>query len=488
MPQKFPAILSLDIGTSSTRAVLYQAETGLVVPGTAFFDSHEPDATADGGSSIAPDLLLQEALSCMAQSLASAPHAEVIAVASCTFWHSTIGVNRHCEEQTSVLLWSDRRSANQVADLRDSLDDVAYTERTGCPIHTSYLPGRLVWLRDNFPEVFSECVRFVSPGEYIYGKLFGPDRIAQSWSMASGTGLWNAHAEMWDTEILSLVPGLTPAHFAPVSDDPVSGLLSPYKEQFPRLAQIPWYPALGDGACSNLGAGGVTPDRIALMIGTSGAMRVAVPGITAPRVPPGLWRYRADKERFLVGGALSNGGSVWSWLTETMQLPTTGADDLLAAMPPDGHGLTVLPFLSGERAPLWRDDLTGAILGLTQATTPLEIARASFEAVGYRFAAIRERLRTVVPKAEIIGTGGGLLRSTASAQILADVMGEPVTLSGEPEGSSRGAALWVCEKLGMGRLEDAPFAMGRRFLPNPDNTEVYAKARERHEDVLSRLG
>lgn len=487
MPSSFPAILSLDIGTSSTRAVLYHAETGVVIPASAFFDSHEPDATTDGGSTLSPDLLLSEALSCITQSLASAPDADVLAVACCTFWHSTIGLNKNGEAQTPVLLWSDRRSAEQVATLRGLMDNVAYTQRTGCPFHTSYLPGRLRWLREMEPDTFDRCVRFVSPGEYIYSQLFGAGRIAQSWSMASGTGLWDAHQETWDAETLSHIEDLTPAHFTPVSDAPLSDLLAPYRDQIPRLANIPWYPALGDGACSNLGAGGVTPDCIALMIGTSGAMRVAVPGVTPPVVPAGLWRYRADKERFLVGGALSNGGNVWSWLTETLQLPTTGADALLTAMPPDSHGLTVLPFLSGERAPLWRDDLTGAILGLTQATTPLEIARASFEAVGYRFAAIRERLRSVVPHAEIIGTGGGLLRSTASAQILADVLGEPIILSGEPEGSSRGAALWVREKLGLGRLEDAPFAMNRRFLPNPDHAETYAKARARHEDVLARL-
>lgn len=488
MPSPFPAILSLDIGTSSTRAVLYHAQTGAVINGSAFFDSHEPDATTDGGSTLSPDLLLQEAVSCIVKSLDACPEAQVLAVASCTFWHSTIGVNTDGGAETPVLLWSDRRSVNQVAVLRKSMDAPAYTERTGCPFHTSYMAGRLLWLQEAEPDVFHRCVRFLSPGEYIYSRLFGVEKVAQSWSMASGTGLWNMHEETWDAETLSQIPGLTAAHFSPVSDTPASGLLSPYREQLRRLADIPWFPALGDGACSNLGAGGVTKDHIALMIGTSGAMRVAVPGATVPVVPTGLWRYRADKERFLVGGALSNGGNVWSWLTDTLQLPTTGADALLAAMSPDAHGLTVLPFLSGERAPLWRDDLTGAILGLTQATTPLEIARASFEAVGYRFAAIRERLRSVVPHAEIIGTGGGLLRSTASAQILADVLGEPITLSGEPEGSSRGAALWVREKLGLGRLEDAPFALGRRFVPNPAHADIYTRARARHEDYLSRLG
>ncbi len=488
MPASLSAILSLDIGTSSTRSVLYDAQAGSVIAGSAFSDTHEPDATIDGGSTIDAPLILQEALSCIAKSLESAPNVSVLAVACCTFWHSTIGVDALGAPQTPILLWSDRRSASQVGVLRGLLDDAAYTERTGCPLHTSYLPGRLRWLQETQPPVFGRVFRFLSPGEYIYAQLFGIDRVSQSFSMASGTGLWDAHREEWDQETFGHIPGLTPAHFSPVSDTPVSGLLPSFRDHLPRLASVPWFPALGDGACSNLGAGGVTPERIVLMIGTSGAMRVAVPGSVPPMVPPGLWRYRADKQRFLVGGALSNGGNVWSWLTETLQLPTTGADAILAAMPPDSHGLTILPFLAGERAPLWRDDLTGAILGLTQATTSMEIARASFEAVAYRFAAIRERLHAIIPEAEVIGTGGGLLRSTASAQILADVLGEPICLSGEPEGSSRGAALWAREQLGLGTLEDAPFAFGQRFNPNPAHAPTYARARARHEEMLNRVG
>ena len=483
------AILALDIGTSSTRAILYNAETGAMLPGTAFCDTHDPDEIGNGGSTLSPDLLLQEAVSCLGMSLDAAPDATVLAVAFCTFWHSTIGIDAGGNAQTPVLLWSDRRSAAQVAALKQALNAARYTERTGCPLHTSYLPGRLLWLRETHPDVFARCVRFVSPGEYIYGKLFGSERITQSWSMASGTGLWNAHTESWDAETLALIPGLGAARFAPVSDEPVSGLLPAYAAQFPRLADAPWYPALGDGACSNVGVGAVTADTIALMIGTSGAMRVLLPkqGAAPPQTPPGLWRYRVDRDRFLVGGALSNGGNVWAWLTHTLNLPTTRADDLLAAVPPDSHGLTLLPFLSGERAPVWRDDFTGAIVGLTQATTSIQIARASFEAVAYRFAAIRERLRVVMSQAQVIGTGGGLLRSVASAQILADVLGETITLSAEPEGSSRGAALWVRERLGLGQLSDAPFALGKQFAPDPAHAQTYARARARHEELLLRL-
>jgi len=193
----------------------------------------------------------------------------------------------------------------------------------------------------------------------------------------------------------------------------------------------------------------------------------------------------------LVGGALSNGGSVWAWLTKTLHVEEDSDDAFEQAIgerAPDAHGLTVLPFLSGERAPLWRDDLTATFTGVTRATTSVEIARASLEAVAYRFAAIRERLRPLAPQAEIVGTGAALTASPVWAQILADVLGETIATSNEEQASSRGAALWVREKLGMGTMETAAVPPpSARYEPDAARHAVYVRGRARHEDLQRRL-
>jgi gluconokinase len=496
-PSATPSVLlSLDVGTSSTRVVIYDAATGdqrAELPIASV--GHAPEVTPDGGATLDADTLVEEAVTCLAEALASLPEGTPVAgVAGCTFWHSFLGVGADGAARTPVFVWSDRRSADQVERLRHATDAGAYSQRTGCPLHTSYALGKLLWLRETDPQTFDACVRFVSPAEYLFGRLFGADRVTVSRSMASGTGLLDQTRGVWDPATLALVPGLTAARLSPVGDAPVSGLAAPYRDRLAALADVPFFPPLGDGACSNLGVGATGPGRIALMIGTSGAMRVVLPtapGQRLPTLPHGLWRYQADAGRALLGGALSNGGNVWAFLTRTVQLPQVPAADLdraIGSLPPDGHGLTVLPFLSGERAPLWRDDMTAAIVGLTQATTPVEIARAHLEAVAYRFAAIRERLRDAVPQAaEVIGTGNGLENSPAWAQIICDVLGEPITVSGEEEGSSRGAALWAREKLGLGRLEDAPYRTGPRYTPDPSNAAAYAAARARHEELLGKL-
>lgn len=482
-------ILALDIGTSSTRAVLFDADDCAPISGAEFAVPHEPDATPDGGAWLDADALVEEAVECAARALAAAPGADVAAVALSTFWHSAVGVDGEGRARTPILLWADRRSAEQVARLRAEMDPAAYSERTGCPMHTSYLAGRLRWLAETDPDAFRASVRFLSPGEYLFARLFGPDRVSCSVSMASATGLMDQKHRQWDPQTLAHLPGMTPERLSPIGDDPVHGLRAPFADALPALADVPWFPALGDGACSNLGCGATGPDRLALMIGTSGALRV-VAGAVPPATPPGLWRYQADAGRFLVGGALSNGGSVWAWLKDRLQLPALSAEEreaAIRALSPDAHGLTVLPFFQGERAPNWRDDARATITGLSAATTPLEIVRAHLEAVAYRFAAIRDRLRAAAPGGAIIGTGAGLKASPAWAQILADVLHEPLIVSAEDQASSRGAALWARERIGRGPIETAPFPLEARFEPNAAHAGLYATARARHEDLYRRL-
>ena len=468
-------LLALDIGTSSTRARLYRADDAASVPGAASSRTHSPDATHDGASTLAPERIVEEALLCCAEAVERAPQGtQVLGVGVSTFWHSVVGIDDAGAAQTPVLLWSDRRSASQVARLKSERPTLP--ESTGCPWHTSYALGRLHWLAETRPDVFARCSRFLSPAAYLQGRLFGWDAATESTSMASASGLFDQRSQTWLPDFVAKLPE--------ISGQPRSGSsLLP-----PALRDVPWFPALGDGGASNLGCGATSPESLALMVGTSGAIRaVQTRPAAPPPLPDGLWRYQLAPEFFVLGGALTNGGSVWEWLQETLA-PAGLADSALASQAPDAHGLTVLPFLAGERAPLWRDDLTGAVVGLTAATTAAEIARASLESVGYRFAAVREKLRPVAPHARLIGTGKGLIASPLWCQILADIFQEEIHLSGEEEASSRGAALWAREGLGLGRVEDVPPPdILRVFSPNATHAAAYAAGRARHEALRETL-
>ena len=192
----------------------------------------------------------------------------------------------------------------------------------------------------------------------------------------------------------------------------------------------------------------------------------------------------------MIGGSLSDGGSVVAWLQRLTRLPEdlAEAERAIAAMAPDAHGLTVLPLLSGERGPGWSDAAGATIAGLTPATEPLDLLRAGLEAVALRFRLIELELSEALPgERDVVGTGGGLVNSPAWTQIMADALGRPVALSEVDEGSSRGAALLALEALGhLERAEEVDAPLGETFEPDPDRTEAYRGALERQARALRR--
>ena len=436
---------------------------------------HRARSAPDGTAELDPEALLDRVTQAIDAAMVGAPAVE--AVATSAFWHALLGLGEDGRPMTPIYSWADRRAAAAAARLRGELDEDAVHARTGCRLHSSYWPAKLAWLRETDPEHFEHVRTWVSPGEYIQRRLLG--EAATSISMASGTGLLDQRTCRWDEELARGIEDRLP----PIDDTPRSGLVPEWAERWPALRAVRWFPAWGDGACSNLGSGCGTLDRAALMVGTSGALRVLWRTDDVPEITRGLWRYRADARRVVIGGSLSDGGSVVAWLRRLARLPEDAAEAerAIAAMAPDAHGLTVLPLLSGERGPGWSDAAGATVAGLTPATEPLDLLRASLEAVALRFRLIDLELSEALPgERKIIGTGGGLVNSRAWTQIMADALGRPVTLSEVEEGSSRGAALLALEALGhIGRAEEIGAPEGETYEPDPERTDAYRGALER---------
>ena len=451
---------------------------------------YEATTTPDGGVEIDADRLLAltaEALDGLLASL-GARAADAAAVATSTFWHTVVGLGPDDRPSTPVYSWADTRSADAVDALRARVDEKAYHARVGCRLHTSYLPARLWWLRERDAAVFRRTRRWVSFGEYLGLRLFG--ELRTSLSMASGTGLFDQWTRRWDPGILATL-GLGVEHLGHLVDldQPFQGLRAEFAARWPALARAPWMPALGDGACSNVGAGCTSADRAALMIGTSGAMRVCF-AADAVTIPDGLWCYRVDGRRLLLGGSLSNGGSLYAWLTGTLAVPPAAeVEAAVEAMEPDAHGLTMLPFLAGERSLGWVAGARAAIAGLSLATRPVDIVRAGLETVAYRFAMIHERLREACPRLrEVVGTGAALLASPAWSRIIADVLGVALTPSAEAEGSSRGAAVLASEALGLiPSLDAAPVRTQPPIPADPERHARYRAGLDRHRHLYDLL-
>jgi gluconokinase len=256
------------------------------------------------------------------------------------------------------------------------------------------------------------------------------------------------------------------------------------------LARAAWFPAIGDGAANNIGAGCASARQVAVMVGTSGAMRVVFSGQPPASLPAEVFCYRADHNRVVIGGALSDGGGLIRWLKEglALELLDDQIEAALRELKPDSHGLTVLPFWSGERSTGWSTSATGAITGLTSHTRPIEILLAAMEAICYRFFLLARALEPLAPEAEFVGAGNALLASPTWAQMLSDVLGQPLKLSREHQASCRGAALLALESIGtINTIETAPAEFGETFTPNLARHQLYQQAIERQQNIYGRL-
>lgn len=440
--------------------------------------SYEITTTPDGGVEIDPHLLYRLAAECLATIRAqiAAQGIRAQAVAGSGFWHSFLGIGADGEPTTPVMHLLDTRAQSHADWLKQQLDQKAVQSRVGCVFHPSYWPARLLWLAENRPDDCARTVHWISFGDYLTLKMTG--RRAESTSMVSASGLWDQNRNDYDDELLSILPIRRDQLSDPASmDQPVTH------------EGMQWFPAIGDGAANNLGAGCMTRDRFALMVGTTGAMR-AVTEQPSIQIPWGAWCYRIDRKRFVIGGVLSDGGKVFEWMNKRLSGLPEGdrLEKALAAMKPGEHGLTVLPLFAGERSPNWNGNARGVIAGLNLHTTTIDILRASLEAVALRFRLIYDILRDRLGEPrEVVATGEALRHSPAWTQMMADALGRPIVSSLEEQTSSRGAALLVLERLDILALTDAKADTGKIFRPVPADQEAYSAMLEKQQSLYGQI-
>ena len=498
-----PLTMTLDIGTSSTRVLLWDL-TGREIDGVRAQVKYQMHTTADGGVEMEADELLRHVCDCIDQALTQAGDraGAIRAVGMSAFWHSLLGLDIDGKPLTPVYSWADTRAGGVAERLRSTLDETAIHARTGCMLHPSYYPAKLVWLRDTRASLYKQVARWASPSEYLYGAWFGSGARRVSLSMASGTGLLDQARCIWDEQTLNEI-GVPVEKLAPIADlhERTQGLQPPYANRWPALRDVPFFPAVGDGACGNVGSNCVSPNRYAINVGTSGAIRALWTenteypntGIPVRPTPAGLWRYRVDSHRPLIGAAFSDGGNLFEWMTNTLRLPDgEEVQRQLAAMAPGVHGLTFLPFLAGERSLGWNPAARASVSGMNLSTNPIDILRAAMEAVALHFAMAAQRLQTIFPPVkELIASGGALGHSPAWAQMFADAIGQPVIMAEEPEASSRGAALLAMEASGLLDSASEPRArLGKSYTPDTPRHDTYqrmlASQQELYVDLIEK--
>ncbi|GAA2861931.1 gluconokinase [Microbacterium arabinogalactanolyticum] len=472
-----PYVLAIDIGSGSTRGCLYDAyarpiKKHLVKAEHAFIEA------ADGTAEVDADQIVREVGEVIDGALKSIDPGLVKAVVMDTFASSLVCVDAEGDALTPCITYADSRSSEHLAKLRSQLDEDEVHQRTGTRLHTSYHPPRLLWLQDEFPEVFAETAKFLSLGEYVYAKLAGIEGAATS-TMA-WAGILNRHTCELDEELLAAV-GVDRNRFAPVVDpsEPITDVSPEALSRWPALEGAAWFPAVPDGFASNIGVGASTPSVAAMSAATSGAIRVIVDG-TPDVLPTGLWAYRVSKTQSIVGGALNDVGRVTLWLQSTLApLTYEQIDEVFRAAPSEGTPL-VLPFLTGERATGWAGDARAVLTGISSASGPRELWRGAVEGIAISYARVFEQLLEVAPGIRsVIASGGVTSAYPGFMHPVAQALGFPVEVVQVKRVTMRGAAALALSIL----QAEHPLAT----IPQTSLTEPDAAQRDYYDDLRRRF-
>ena len=494
-----PLVISLDIGSSGIKAIAFDLRAQ-VVPGLLARAPFALEVTHDGGSEVNLGTLEQAMNDVMDELHVKLGRHEVLAVALTGFAPSLVALDAKNCALAPAHSYADTRSQAFVSKRQDSdLNDPGRIDRTGCPTYSSLWNAQIPWWLAQHPH--HQVARWLSVPDYILSRWFGLEHLSTTYSLAAWTGLLDRRNLEWDQPSLERLK-LEPRSFLPLADHdaPQIGLPEPWRSRWPRFAKVPFFPAVGDGAAANVGSGAIGAQKIAVTVGTTAAIRAALPVPThrpASEIPNGLWAYRVTRDCALIGGALTEGGNLFAWAQNTLRLETNLEGDLESQLKlqsdrvgPDAHGLTFIPSFAGERSPGYRPNARGTVHGLSLATTPLEMLSAALEGITYRLVDLIARLEPILePAPQVILSGNAILGSPFWSQMLTDALGTKlrVTPCNEPEATARGAAILALIALGFGDLESFPARLGTRLEPNLERYERYRQGLERQQKLIRSL-
>ena len=450
--------LGVDIGTTSVKAVAFDAAGKLLLKHAVVNTTIQPK---ENYSEQDPEEIFTAVLFCIDTVIAQLKcHPQFISFSAAM--HSLIAVDEKGKALTNCILWSDNRSAGVASALHLKGSAKNIYQRSGVPVHAMSPLCKINWLKENDPELFKKTNKFIGIKEFIFYKLFHEYVIDSS--IASATGLMNIHSGNWDEEIL-MITGIDASKLSRIV--PVQHTI--------LLNDIRYMIGASDGALANLAMNAVGEKVLAITIGTSAAARITIqqPGVDEEMR---LFCYYLKEKYFIKGGASNNGAIVLDWLKEKIFETNETIDELLKAastVSPGADGLIFLPYISGERAPLWNSNAKADFIGLRAHHTKAHMIRAAMEAVLFNLLLIGNMLNEQKTISEI-HAGGGFAESPFWIQMLADIFNLPVKIYDTIESSALGAIMLGTE------IKIEPHII---FLPNKINHAVYAKQFERFSQL-----
>ena len=482
-------LLGVDIGTSSCKTALFDPDGKIVAQGGCEYPvsyprkgwaEQDPAAWWDGVCRAVREMTAGNGIN----------PAEIAGIGVDGQSWSAIALDAEGKVLCPTPIWTDTRSEEICRVTAAVLSEERIFGLCGNPVQPGYTWPKILWYRENRPEVFGKTEKILQSNSYIVYRMTG--EITQDLSQGYGLACFDMRKGCWDDGMCEtlgiprkILPEIVPCHQI------VGKLTKEAAEQMGLAEGIPVAAGGLDAACGTLGAGVVSPGQTQEQGGQAGGMSICIDRYAAdPRLILG---FHVVPGRWLLQGGTTGGGGALKWLRETMcpELSFAEMSSLAETAEPGSGGVTFLPYMAGERSPIWNPDACGVFFGLNFGTTRAQMIRACMEGVAY---ALRHNLETAEAagaRADTLRAMGGSANSRIWTQIKADVTGHGIEVPGSDTATTLGAAMLAGVGTGVWRnFEEAAgqtVRVNRTVEPDPAAREIYDRGYRTYRQLYEQL-
>jgi gluconokinase len=473
-----PYLLGIDIGTGSTKAVAVNFSGQALDVSQHYYPVENPQP---GYSEQDPALILDAFINCISD-IVKKTGAAPYAISLSSAMHSVIPVDQKGKALSEMITWADARSEEIAQKLRDSTQGPGIYKTSGTPIHAMTPLCKLMWLHENRSDLFESTYKFISIKEYIWYYLFNEFQI--DYAIASATGMFDIKQLKWNAEACKLAGITTDKLSTPVNTTyKRTGLKTTLSASLGLNNDTAFIIGASDGCCANLGSFVTAPGVAAITIGTSGAVRITSPQ-PVYNYPAMIFNYLLDEKTFVCGGAINNGGIALNWLIKNFldkKSPDNADYDAvftqMASIPPGSEGLIFLPYLYGERAPLWDTKSCGVFFNIKPQHTQAHFLRAGLEGICFALNNVLQTVEQSSAPIQQINISGGFITSPVWTQMLADITGKKLVIVQQEDASAIGAVFLAMVALNIDQpIEQKSVKEEKNIIPNQLNHKIYSNS------------
>ena len=485
-------LLGIDIGTSAVKAAVFDFEGRLVADALEAYKTYYP----------APHFAEQDpedwwAAVCRAVKsiLGKVKSADIAAVGIDGQGWAAVAADKNGNPLCRTPIWTDTRSTAECAQMLEIMSEEKWFDICRNPVQPGYSLPKVLWYKNNAPEVFSGAEYILQSNSFIGMRLTG--NASQDVSQGYAYHFFDMESGKWNEDAMKALGIPETILPEPVLCNTVIGNVTAAAASQTGLTEgIPVVAGGLDAACAALGVGAVRPGMTQEQSGQAGGMSICTESSASdPRLIMGF--HTVPGLRLLQGGTTGGGGAL-RWLRSTIcpELSYAQMDELAAGVNPGSDGLIFLPYLAGERSPLWNPDAKGVFFGLTFAHTRAHIIRAVMEGVAFSLRHNLETAENTGAKVSVMRSAGGSSVSRVWTQLKSDITGKTIEVPEDNSATVSGAA--ILAGVGAGIFESEGVAAekfvkpGRVHTPQAENREIYdsqyAKYIELYEKTESMMG